>query len=91
MIDMTVMLEGETTDPLGLVSGSGQTVYLQRQPAPASPAGSGITMLKKQPGTGQAGYVPERADIAITISWLRYATDAIEIPIDSAIRLDSLD
>ncbi len=91
MLDMAVTLEGETTNPVSLVAVSGGAAFLQREAAPVSPTRSGVTMLKKQPGTGQADYEPESAEIAITISWLRYGPDAIEIPLEAAILLDSLE
>ena len=91
IVDIAVMLEGETTDPVGLISDTGGAAFLQRASAPVSPTASGITMLRKQQGTGQAEYVPERADMTITVSWLRYSADDIEIPLDNAVHLDPLD
>jgi len=91
MIDMAVTLDGDTENPVGLTSVSTGANFLQRPPPPASPARSGIEMLKKQPGTGLADYLLEEADLAITISWFRYAAAAIDIPLNSAALLDPFD
>jgi hypothetical protein len=87
MVEPTVTIEGTTTEPVVLSAGVGNAAFLQRGPPPSSPSSRGTSVLQKIGGATARSYDPERITLSLTISWLRYGQDEIDIDLDGVTRL----
>jgi hypothetical protein len=91
IVEPTVSIEGDTAEPVTLAALVGGTAFLQRGLPPASPTASGTEVLRKIGGAAGGTYSPDRIAVTLTISWLRYGPDAIDLDLTGAVRLDPVD